>query len=161
MGLLQKFQSWTSSHNPRWLALIRCALGVSLLLRGVSFLDNQHDLEKLLADSIFNTQSSWLVHAIPWIHISGGFLIILGLFTRFAAIVQVPVLLGAILFINAKKGIFAVETDLSFSVIILLLLGVFIIEGSGPISLAHFFKEDDDGLTPEEREQEKQQQQNS
>ena len=81
------------------------------------------------------------MNSIPWIHIAGGFLIIIGLFTRFAAFIQIPILAGAIFFINSKKGFFTAQTDLSLSVIIILLLFVFVVEGSGPLSLASYFKE--------------------
>jgi uncharacterized membrane protein YphA (DoxX/SURF4 family) len=81
---------------------------------------------------------------LPWVHIAGGFLIIIGIFTRFAAFIQIPVLLAAIIFITTKNGVFAVETDLSFSILILLMLLVFVVEGSGTLSLAGYFKEEEE-----------------
>jgi uncharacterized membrane protein YphA (DoxX/SURF4 family) len=78
------------------------------------------------------------------VHIAGGFLIIIGIFTRFAAFVQIPVLLAVVFFITNKNGVFAVETDLSFSILILLMLVVFVIEGSGTLSLAGYFKEEEE-----------------
>ena len=142
MGLYKNFEEWTANHNPKWLALFRVALGVALLLRGVSFLDNLPEFERQISESNLAAQSDWMAHAIPWIHIVGGFLILLGLFTRFAAFIQIPVLLGAIIFINLQKGIFAIESNLAYSIIILLLLVVFLVEGSGPLSLSSYFKEE-------------------
>jgi len=144
MGLLNKIQDWTSSHNPKWLALFRVALGATLLLRGVSFLNNLPELERLIDHNNMTNYKSLLMNSIPWIHIAGGFLIIVGLFTRFAAIIQIPILLGAIFFINTRQGFFTAETDLSLSVIILLLLLVFAVEGSGTLSLAYYFKESEE-----------------
>jgi putative oxidoreductase len=141
MGLLKNLQNWTSSHNPKWLALFRVALGATLLLRGVSFLNNLPELERLIDHNNLSNYKNLLMNSIPWIHIAGGFLIIIGLFTRFAAFIQIPILAGAIFFINTRKGFFTAETDLSLSVIILLLLVVFVIEGSGTLSLAYYFKE--------------------
>ena len=54
---------------------------------------------------------------------------------------QLPFMLGAILFINSKKGFFGAETDLIYSLVLLVLLVVFVIEGSGPLSLSTFFRE--------------------
>ena len=143
MGLIQRFQNWTSSHNPVWLALIRVAVGVSLLLKGVSFLDsNSKELRENILQSSLSMHVDLLANAIPWIHIAGGFLIFLGLFTRFAAFIQIPVLLGAFLFINVEKFSARIP-DLSFSIILLLLLVVFVVEGSGPISLSRYFKDDE------------------
>jgi uncharacterized membrane protein YphA (DoxX/SURF4 family) len=142
MGLLTKFQDWTASHNPKWLALVRVALGAALLLRGVAFLNNLPNMERLIDVNGLTQYKDLLMNSIPWIHIAGGFLIILGLFTRFAAFVQIPVLIGALLFVTTKNGLFTAETDLTLSLIILLLLAIFVIEGSGPLSLASYFKEE-------------------
>ncbi len=139
--MLKNLQDWTSTHNPKWLALFRVALGATLLLRGVSFLNNLPDLEKVIDQNDLTNYKNLLMNSIPWIHIAGGFLIIIGLFTRFAAFIQIPILAGAIFFINSKKGFFTAQTDLSLSVIIILLLFVFVVEGSGPLSLASYFKE--------------------
>lgn len=141
MSAISKFREWTTAHNPKWLALIRVALGAALLLKGVNFLDNTEELQTSLDASVFQTSSEWLAHMIPWVHIGGGFLIIIGLFTRFAALIQIPVLVGAVFFINSKRGFFTTETSLPYSIIILLLLLVFLIEGSGALSLAQYFKE--------------------
>ena len=142
MNLLKKITTWTDDHNPKWLALFRVALGAILLLRGVAFLNNLPELERLIVANNLAEYKTTLINSIPWIHIAGGFLIIIGIFTRFASFVQIPVLLGALFFITSKHGIFTAETDLSFSIIILLLLAVFVVEGSGPLSLAGYFKEE-------------------
>ncbi|MFZ4057921.1 MAG: DoxX family protein [Ferruginibacter sp.] len=139
MGLLQKIQSWTSAHNPKWLALVRVGLGVALLLRGVNFMNNHMEFERLVGSSKLASASDILTTAIPWIHVVGGFLIITGIFTRFAALLQIPILLGAIFFINLNG--FSVNKDLGYAIIILILLIVFVIEGSGTLSLAYYFKE--------------------
>jgi putative oxidoreductase len=143
MSFISKFREWTAAHNPKWLALIRVALGAALLLRGVNFLDNTAELQTSIDATVFQSSSDWLAHVIPWVHILGGFLIIIGLFTRFASLVQMPVLMGAVFFINSKKGFFTAETDLSYSIIIMLLLVVFLIEGSGSLSLAQYFRDDE------------------
>ena len=141
MQMFTNFKEWTASHNPKWLALIRVALGAALLLRGVNFLDNTDELQTSIDASVFQSSSQWLAHFIPWAHIVGGFLIIIGLFTRFASLVQMPILVGAVLFINSQKGFFTAETNLPYSIIILVLLIVFLIEGSGPLSLSSYFRD--------------------
>ncbi len=148
--MLAKFREWTNSHNPKWLALFRVALGATLLLRGVAFLNNPPNLETLIIDNGLGSYKDLLMNSIPWIHIGGGFLIIIGLFTRFAALIQVPVILGAIIFVTSKRGLFKAETDFSLSIIILLLCLVFVVEGSGPLSLANYFKEEQEYEKAEE-----------
>lgn len=148
--MLSKIQNWTNSHNPKWLALFRVALGATLLLRGVAFLNDPEKFRTLLIDNDLGKYQDLLMMSIPWIHIGGGFLIIIGLFTRFAAIIQIPVILGAIIFVTSKRGLYKAETDFSLSIIILLLTFVFVVEGSGPLSLANYFKEEQEYEKAEE-----------
>jgi putative oxidoreductase len=148
--MLAKFRNWTDSHNPKWLALFRVALGATLLLRGVAFLNDPVKFAKLISDNNLGNYQDLLTNSIPWIHIGGGFLIIIGLFTRFASFIQMPVIVGAIIFVNFQRGLFKAETDLSLSIIILLLCLVFLVEGSGPLSLANYFKEEQEYEKSEE-----------
>jgi putative oxidoreductase len=150
MGLLSNLKEWTDSHNPKWLALFRVALGATLLLRGVAFLNDPLKLATLISDNGLGNYQDLLTNTIPWIHIGGGFLIIVGLFTRFASFIQIPVILGAIIFVTSKRGLFKAETDFSLSIIILLLAIVFMVEGSGPLSLANYFKEEQEYEKAEE-----------
>jgi putative oxidoreductase len=148
--MLAKLQEWTDSHNPKWLALFRVALGATLLLRGVAFLNDPVKLGTLIKDNDLGQYQDLLTNSIPWIHIGGGFLIMIGLFTRFAAFIQIPVIVGAIIFVTSKRGLFKAETDFSLSIIILLLTLVFVVEGSGPLSLANYFKEEQEYEKAEE-----------
>lgn len=144
MNLIKNIQAWTNSHNPKWLALFRVALGAALLLKGVSLLNNLPDFGRLVDENNLSGYKDLIIDSVPWIHIAGGFLIIIGMFTRFAALIQIPVVLATILFISSKQGFFSIQTDLSISLIIIFLLLIFILEGSGPLSLAGYFKDEEE-----------------
>ncbi len=150
MSFVDKFQEWTASHNPKWLALIRVAVGAALLLSGVDFLNNQYKFEQLLDANGFTQYKDIMWNTIPWVHIGGGFLMIIGLFTRFAAFVQIPLLLASLIFVSEKKDLFPNETNVVLTILLLLLLLVFIIEGSGTLSLAYYFKEEQEYEKAEE-----------
>ena len=140
MGMLHQLEKWSATHHPRWLVFLRAALGVSLFLKGISFLTNSVRLESILAESGISAYSSWLPLAITWLHLLCGFLIIIGLLTRWAALILIPVLFFAVIFVNAKRGVFAAESEFGFSLVILLLLIFFFVEGGGPLSLDNHFK---------------------
>jgi hypothetical protein len=53
-------------------------------------------------------------------------------------------LIGAIVFINSQRGGFAAESELGLAILALLLLVLFIIEGSGPVSLDAYFAKNRD-----------------
>ena len=140
MSLLRQIEEWGDKHNPKWLAFLRAALGIFLLMRGVAFLENNQEFEELILNSGLHAGASFLAAVIPWFHIVGGLMIIIGLLTRFACIVQIPILLGALFFVNTKRELFTVETTFAYTIILLLLLIVFFVEGSGPLSIANYLK---------------------
>jgi uncharacterized membrane protein YphA (DoxX/SURF4 family) len=67
------------------------------------------------------------------VHLAGGTLIFLGLFTRMAAIFQLPIVFGAVFFVNILLSF--VNSELWLSILVLALLVLFVIIGSGPWSL--------------------------
>jgi len=138
--MLHQIEKWSATHHPRWLVLPRIALGVCLIIKGISFIRNTVYLESLLNETMAGISGSWLALVITWLHLLCGVLIIIGLFTRLAALLMIPILLGAVVFINAPKGIFAAESEFGFSLAILLMLVFFFIEGDGPLSLGDYFR---------------------
>src|SRR5258705_1345156 len=140
MGMLHQIEKWSTTHHPRLLVLPRVDLGVFLIIKGISFVRNTVYLESLLAGSTVRESGPWLALVVTWLHLLCGTLIIIGLFTRLATLLMIPILLGAVVFINAPKGIFAAESEFGFSLAILLMLLFFFIEGDGPLSLGDYFR---------------------
>ncbi|HLX91895.1 MAG TPA: DoxX family protein [Puia sp.] len=141
MGTLQNIQQWSITHHPRWLVILRVALGVCLLVKGIFFMMNAVLLEQYLSESgISNSSLNWLPLVITWAHLLGGFLLTIGLFTRIASLMQIPILVGAVIFMVSRQGMFGRGSELPFAFIILIMLFFFLIEGGGPISLDTYFK---------------------
>lgn len=139
MGTLQQIHQWSLTHHPRWLVVLRVALGLSLFVKGISFLLNTASLESIIRGNIVASNADWFVLGITWVHLLGGFLIVIGLLTRWAVLVQIPILMGAIVFINIQREAFP-GFELPFAIMLLLLLLFFLVEGGGPISLDNYFK---------------------
>lgn len=139
MNLLEKFENWGDKHHPKWLDIIRIALGIFLCYKGVDFLRNTSDLISLMQNtSPFSGFMIILIgHYVTFAHIIGGFFLTIGMFTRAACLIQIPILLGAVIFvnINATQAAFSPYSELFLSIIILLLLFYFLIIGNGPISV--------------------------
>jgi putative oxidoreductase len=139
MNLLQKFEYWGDRHHPKWLDIIRIALGIFLCYKGVDFLRNSSNLISLMKNTspFSEFMIILLAHYVAFAHILGGFFLTLGLFTRAACLIQIPVLMGAIVFvnINATRDAFSPYSELFLSIIILLLLIYFLIIGNGPLSV--------------------------
>ena len=137
--MLHQLQQWSITHHPKWLVIVRVALGFSLILKGIYFISNSVYLQNVLQQSNLSGLD-WLKIGVPAVHLAGGALIVAGLFTRWAVLIQIPILLGAVFFVNARHGLFAGQSELGLSLAILLLLCFFFAEGGGPISLDDYFR---------------------
>jgi uncharacterized membrane protein YphA (DoxX/SURF4 family) len=68
-------------------------------------------------------------------HLCGGILLALGLGTRLAAAVQIPPLIGAVLFVHIGEGLLTAGQSLEFAALVLAMLSVFAVFGAGQLSL--------------------------
>lgn len=139
MGLTTRLDQWTQAHQWRWLVVPRVALGIMLFIKGISFITHADTLTAMINGSRFAGWETFLSSYIIFAHLFGGAMIIIGLITRIAVLMQLPILLGAIMFFNTS-GVFALQSELWFSVVVLLLLIVFLIEGGGPYSMDRYMQ---------------------
>ena len=140
MKNIYHLDSWTNSRYPRWLNFVRITLGIIVFIKGSLFIRDTEALLEILRNSEFDLATLGLVHYIAFAHIFGGVFIALGLGTRVAVLFQLPILLGAVFFVNAAEGFFAVNGELSFSLAVLVFLLIFLFYGSGKISLSQYIK---------------------
>ena len=140
MNLVHKIERWGDVHHPGALDIIRIALGIFLMLKGYYFMENAAYLEELIrGQNVVDISSGLLmaiVYYVTFAHLVGGFLITIGTLTRFACLLQIPIVLGAIF----VTGIFREPINALVwpSVVALGLLSLFTVIGSGPISLDRF-----------------------
>jgi uncharacterized membrane protein YphA (DoxX/SURF4 family) len=136
MNLVQRVEHWGDAHHPQWLDIIRIALGIFLCYKGVDFLNNMGNMLNLITNKMsFGAFSSMLMsNYISFAHILGGILLILGVLTRFACLIQIPILLGAIFFINLSPELYRPHAELAVSVLVLLLLILFLVVGNGRLA---------------------------
>jgi uncharacterized membrane protein YphA (DoxX/SURF4 family) len=131
MNLVQRVEHWGDAHHPQWLDLVRIALGAFLCYKGVDFLMNMGTMLDLITNRMsFGSFTSMLMsNYIAFAHILGGVLLILGALTRFACLIQIPILLGAIFFVNSD--LYRPFSALALPIIVLLLLIMFLVIGNG------------------------------
>ena len=78
-----------------------------------------------------------LLHYVILAHFIGGLLLTIGLFTRLAALAQIPILAVAVFIVHRQDGLFAMGQSLEFSALVLFLLVVILVSGAGRLSLDH------------------------
>jgi uncharacterized membrane protein YphA (DoxX/SURF4 family) len=142
MNIYHPFIAFEKILNHRWMVIVRIGLGICLFIKGIQFVENNSIIRKVFSESLLLQNYYWLQMFIPWIHLLGGVFIIIGLFTRFAVLIQIPIVICAIIFVNTNKGIFEGEKNLFLSIVILILLIVFLIEGGGHLSWDKYLKND-------------------
>ena len=143
MNFVQRVEHWGDTHHPKWLDILRIGLGAFLCLKGIQFLGNMSGMLALMnAKMSFGSFTAVLMsNYIAFAHVLGGILLILGVLTRFACILQIPILLGAIFFINLSSEMYRPLSELALSIVVFLLLVLFLIVGNGRLTLFKFSEE--------------------
>jgi putative oxidoreductase len=139
MKLLTHIQLWGDRHHPQWLDFLRILLGLTLIWKGVSFARNLSAFTALMSQSTIPMAVSLSVvaHIIIAFHVLGGLFITIGSHTRMFCLLNLPILVVAVFFINLNPHIFRPYAELWLSCSVLLGLLCFLIEGDGVISVEH------------------------
>ncbi|NUM82056.1 DoxX family protein [bacterium] len=131
-ALVQKMEA----HRDLCFELLRIYLGLGLLAKGIFFISQTEFLSRLMMEAgEFQAMTTMVVHYVALAHITGGLMLVIGMGTRLAAAMQIPVLFGAVFFIHFKEGVFTTGQNLEFSALVLFLLILIFIYGSGRWSL--------------------------
>ncbi|NMM49885.1 DoxX family protein [Flammeovirgaceae bacterium KN852] len=137
MTTLEKLEQWADDHRPSWLSFIRMLLGIFITYKGFQFMVNIDQLQNLTGNLDLSFAGVTLAHYIVFAHLIGGPLLACGLFTRFAAAIQIPILLGAVFLVNNphRNELFGNSSELEVSIITLVFLLIFLFIGSGKYSV--------------------------
>jgi putative oxidoreductase len=137
MKLLTKIQYWGDHHHPKWLDFFRITLGIILLWKGMAFASNLSAFTHLMMEVGVGTavSISLMAHLIIALHIIGGVFIAIGSNTRLFCILNLPILVGAVFFVNLQQTIFKPYAELWLSGMVLFGLICFLIEGNGVLSV--------------------------
>src|ERR1700761_5220628 len=127
MNVVQRVEHWGDAHHPQWLDIVRILLGAFLCYKGVDFLMNMGQMLSLLQNKMsFGSFSTMLMsNYVSFAHILGGILLIMGVLTRFACLIQIPILLGAVFFFGTT--LYQPFSEVMLSVLVLLLLLLFLV----------------------------------
>ncbi len=137
MEKLRQYIDWAEAHPKVWLDCVRIYLGLGLFVRGVFIITNTR--AEFIQTLLQRLEYPWLVtvvllHYISLAHLVGGLMLTVGVLTRIAAWVQIPILAGA-LFMHRGEGLMSGGQSLEFSALVFFLLVVFAISGAGPLSV--------------------------
>ncbi|MEW5852814.1 MAG: DoxX family membrane protein [Myxococcota bacterium] len=141
--------AWLDAHRWLFVELVRIYLGLGLFAMGANFVVHTAYIVSRLEGGLWSQSAVGIAHLVATAHLAGGLLLALGLITRVAALMQIPVVLGAIFFVHLREGLFTEARTLEFATLVLFLLCLFAVFGSGPLSLDHYLSRE---VRPRERD---------
>ncbi|MCP4457204.1 MAG: DoxX family protein [Cytophagales bacterium] len=130
MKKIDEILEWLADNQSKAYSLIRIFLGTALFTRGYILLGNPDAMLQLAGDDSFFIWFSYITIG----HLIGGLFIALGLFTRIGALLQIPVLAGAVLVVHDKSLIMGGQSLELASMVLFLLIIIFLF-GSGTFAL--------------------------
>ncbi|MCG2611478.1 DoxX family protein [Flavobacterium sp. SM15] len=137
MDTVKNLNKWANAHTSYPLDLLRIALGIFLIIKGISFITNRQYLHEIMNQMYSFGSEMLMVHYIAAAHMMGGLMIAFGLLTRWSIWAQLPILIGAVA-VNFI-GTFNVQNFILASVTLILCI-FFLFYGSGKHSADYYFK---------------------
>lgn len=137
MGTIKSLNKWANAHTYYPLDLVRVALGVFLIVKGFNFMGNTLELLEIIKPMQSLVGEMMAIHYVVPAHFIGGLLIAVGLLTRWAAIAQLPILIGAVI-INFAGDMNT--GNLILAIVALILCIFFAFYGSGKHSVDKYLK---------------------
>jgi uncharacterized membrane protein YphA (DoxX/SURF4 family) len=128
------------NHDLAW-GCLRVYLGFALVLKGFMYISQPAELTALMVSSHVPLASFGLAKVAALAHVAGGLLLAFGVMTRVAAAIQIPNVIGAIVFVHAKEGLFSANQTLELALLVLFLLVLFAATGGGSWSTEWYFRE--------------------
>ncbi len=137
MNVITNVENWGNSHRPGFLDIFRIALGVFITYKGLYFVTHMNELENTTSGINLWFAGAAIAHYVIFAHILAGPLIIVGLFTRLACAIQLPILIGAVFMVNSPKGFLSVgnHMELEISLVVFVALVIFMVFGAGRYSV--------------------------
>ncbi|WP_461453041.1 DoxX family membrane protein [Mucilaginibacter sp.] len=130
---------WGENH-PKWVDYLRIILGLILIWRGVSFLMNLDLLDLYLkqtgVDDILGLSISinFLAQLIVILNIFGGICIALNIYARMFSLFNLPVILGAVFFVNMRQDGFNPHSQFWIPLVVLVCIVSFLfLENKQPV----------------------------
>ncbi len=140
MNYIYQLEKWGDEHHPKWLALIRIMLGLTIAALTAWYVHSHRDVRTLMNTGHATLYSSFLAFYMILVGFIGGLLIAVGLITRISILFQLPVLFFAIISPSLREGLLFIYSNLPFTILLFLLLVFFFIEGSGQVSMDNYLR---------------------
>ncbi|MGB8193945.1 MAG: DoxX family membrane protein [Chitinophagaceae bacterium] len=143
MNILHRLEHWGDTHHPKWVDIIRIALGIFLVIKGLQVPAQMSTVLSSMPNFMSGNYFllNCLQYLILFVHLMGGAFLIFGVFVRFACLIQIPVLIAAIVMILSTRDAWNPFTELPLAILVLGLLCYFLVVGNGSLSVSKYLQE--------------------
>lgn len=138
MNTSQQLDQLSERYRSSFIFGLRLMLGIILLIKGYMFMFRMHELSDVVEAMGMGAFNVTLAMIIASAQLICGLLIMAGLLTRLSCLVLIPILIGAVFYVNLRQG-FVTSSEWMLSVVILYLLIFFFVNGAGENSMYHVF----------------------
>ncbi|MBO9571556.1 MAG: DoxX family protein [Chitinophagaceae bacterium] len=140
MNLVHKIIKWEQPKHQLLVFALRVSIGIIVAFKGIIFLSDPQYFNSLVEHSNFKIEEGFWMYYIGFAHLIGGIFLILGFFARVAVIVQLPILIGAVIFVNPGQHGFTLSGEFVLSLFVLCALIYFTFKGPGEISMDAYLR---------------------
>ncbi len=148
MDQKQPIGEWISENRDLAWELVRIFLGAALVVKGFAYLLHSREFVEAMVASNVPFAGRSFAELVAVTHVAGGLMMTFGILTRLGAAIQIPNLVGAILFVHLKEGLFTQAGSLEFAALVLFILSVITLVGAGRLSIDWFFHEHKESDVP-------------
>src|SRR5579864_9424892 len=107
---MKQLNHWIKTHGDLALDLVRIYLGIGLIIKAIYFMAHRDYLLNLMdSDGSLWFAPALMIHYLILAHLCGGNCLALGLLTRAAAIIQIPILFSALFYIHMPRMVASME----------------------------------------------------
>ena len=122
------------AHQDKAYAYIRIFLGLALFIRACLLFSDPGTLVALASNEKLHVWFAYITIG----HLIGGISLSLGIYTRLGALLQIPILASAVFIVHAKAGLMMGGQSLELASLVLFLLVIYLIFGSGSLSVDQY-----------------------
>ena len=134
MEKINNYLDYLNSKQNNAYSFIRIFLGVALLIRGILLIKDPQTIIEIARNEDLHVFISYVTIG----HLIGGVLLIFGIYSRLGALIQIPILFSAVFIVNLHNGLMHGSESFELSALVLFLLLIYFIWGSGAISIDNY-----------------------
>ncbi len=142
--MILRLEDWGDRHHPAWMDFIRIILGVFLFIKGFFLFEHSILITNFILTHNLEYLNFMTAQYFILINMGGGLLIASGMLTRFASLLNIPIIVIEAFFAGIPANTAFINSNFALSLMVLALMVLFLVYGSGTISVDNYLNTHED-----------------